>query len=127
MLKVLDSGSTSESDERHYEPSVCLKNAAAPLHKKQKHTETTNRMLKGYAEQKQVSEVDTRLLVGVVSKVPLQDKPKPAQVVQMKSAAIELGQTELEPDPNSHFSCLIPERAVPKPGRNMGKSQRSQS
>lgn len=48
-LKVLDSGSTSDSDDRFYEPSVTLKNADAWLHKKEKHTEITNRMIKGYA------------------------------------------------------------------------------
>jgi hypothetical protein len=33
-LKVIDSGSTSESDDRHYEPSIALKQTDAQLHKK---------------------------------------------------------------------------------------------
>ena len=74
-LKVIDSGTTSESDERYYEPNIAIKKADSKLYKKQKHTEETNKMLAGYVKQREISDIDARLLVGVASKVPMQDLP----------------------------------------------------
>ena len=70
-LKVLDSCSTSESDDRYYEPSVKIRDADTKLYKKNKHTEEINKMLSGYVAQKDVDDVDIRLLVGLASKVPV--------------------------------------------------------
>ena len=81
-LKVLDSCSTSESDERYYEPNIVVKKPDPKFYKKQKHADETNNMLTGYVEQRDISEVDARLLVGVVSKVPMPDLPSADNAVE---------------------------------------------
>lgn len=49
-LKVIDSCSTSESDDRHYEPNVAIKNPEAWFYRKQRYTENTAKMLSGYTQ-----------------------------------------------------------------------------
>ena len=75
-MKVLDSCSTSESDDRYYEASVKIREAGTKLYKKSKHTEEINKMMNGYIAQKDINDVDVRLLFGVASKIPMQDLPK---------------------------------------------------
>lgn len=75
-MKVLDSCSTSESDDRYYEPNVQLKNPDSKLYRRQKYTEETSKMVSAYTKQRDINDVDARLLVGIVTKVPVPDLPK---------------------------------------------------
>ena len=82
MTKVLESGSTSASDENYYEPSVKLRHAKTKTYKRKDHTDNVNKMLNYYLEDPELSPVDSRLIVGLASKVPTQDddiKKKPVK------------------------------------------------
>jgi len=76
-LKVLDSGTSSDSDEKCCEPNVALKTPQAKLHNKQRFADATNKMLDSYVNRQIVNEIDARLLLGVVSSTPVQDVDKP--------------------------------------------------
>ena len=75
-IKVLEDGSTSGSDERFYEPSVKLRNTKTKEYKKKVHIDQLNKMLHGYlANGYNLDDVDLRLLIGIASKVPVEDQP----------------------------------------------------
>ena len=75
-IKVLEDGSTSGSDDRFYEPSIKLRHSKTKEYKKKMQIDKLNRMLHGYlANGQDLDDTDLRLLVGIATKVPVEDLP----------------------------------------------------
>ena len=73
--KVLESGSTSASDDWSYEPAVALRDPKTQVYLKKHHADQINRMLLGLNETSQKDEVEARLLYGIATKTPLDIAP----------------------------------------------------
>ena len=71
--KVIESGSTSGSDDKAIEPSVKIFKQDTPEYKKSHYKNQVSTMLNGYAEQKELNSIDVRLLYGLATKIPAID------------------------------------------------------
>ena len=72
-LKVLESGSTSQSDDTVKEASIKAREKSTKSYKRDQYAQSVNKMLNNYIEDAFINEVDARLLVGMVTKLPVQD------------------------------------------------------
>lgn len=71
--KVLESGSSSESDDFHTEPAIKLRELDGPAYLKKHHTDAINDMLANYTQDKQLSFTDQALLFGITSRIRYTD------------------------------------------------------
>ena len=113
-LKVLDDGSTSGSDDRFYEPSVKLRDTGTKDYKKRLHIGRLNKMLHGYlADGYRLDDTDMRLLVGIASKVPVEDLPgtkkgKDESRVDKDNSRVNLLEKVLLPSPRKQSAPRRP-------------------
>lgn len=71
--KVIDSGSTSASDEYHYEAAPALRHYKTKTYLKKYHANEINRMLIDFNRTRSYGETEARLINGVVTKFPIQN------------------------------------------------------
>lgn len=72
-VKVLESGSSSESDDFHIEPSVKLREQDGPSYLKKHHTMTINDMLANYTSNGDLNFTDQALLFGLTTRIKYND------------------------------------------------------
>jgi len=65
--KVLESGSTSASEDFYYEPAIALRNPDTELYLKKHHADQINGMLKGYNKNSIQNDEDARLFFGIAT------------------------------------------------------------
>ena len=66
--KLLESGSTSESEDFHLEPAVVMKQKSAPAYLKNFHQSELKQALGSYKTEKELSRADCALIWGIASR-----------------------------------------------------------
>lgn len=62
------------TDDWHWEPAIKSRKEQTKKYKRDDYSQRVNRMLNSYQDDSKVNEVDARLIIGMATKLPVDDR-----------------------------------------------------